>query len=89
MDDAEFKRAERARDALAAEILGRPEVSMIDIGADQVDGAAVVRVHLRDEGALDEGALGDNIPAAVGGVRVQVVRGAYRPEGHADESIGS
>ena len=84
MDDAEFKRAERARDALAAEILGRPEVSMIDIGADQVDGAAVVRVHLRDEGAL-----ADKIPAAVNGIRVQVVRGAYRPEGHADESIGS
>jgi hypothetical protein len=84
MDDAEFKRAERARDALAAEILGRPEVSMIDIGADRVDGAAVVRVHLRDAGAL-----GDMIPVAVNGVRVQVVRGDYRPEGHAGESIGS
>jgi hypothetical protein len=84
MDDAEFKRAERVRDALAAEFLGRPEVSMIDIGADQADGAAVVRVHLRDEGAL-----GDTIPVAVNGVRVQIVRGAYRPEDRGGDSTGS
>jgi hypothetical protein len=80
MNDAEFRRAERARDLLAAEILGRPEVSMIDIGADQADGAAVVRVHVRDADTL-----ADVIPAAVDGVRVQVVRGDYRAEGGADE----
>lgn len=76
MDDAQFKQAERARDLLAAEILGSPEVSMIDIGADQVDGTAVVRVHLRDTEALV-----DAIPAVVNGVRVQIVRGDYRAEG--------
>jgi hypothetical protein len=80
MNDIELKRAERARDLLAADILGRPEVSMIDIGADQVDGAAVVRVHLRDTEALVAG-----IPDVVNGVRVQVVRGDYRAEGEAGE----
>jgi hypothetical protein len=76
VDDAELRRAEGARNVLAAELLGRPGVSMIDIGADQVDGAAVVRVHVRDAAAL-----GDLIPIEVDGVRVEVVRGAYRLEG--------
>jgi hypothetical protein len=80
MNDSQLEQAERARDLLAAEILGRPEVSMIDIGADQADGAAVVRVHLRDTGAL-----AGVIPAVVNGVRVQVVRGSYRAEGGAGE----
>jgi hypothetical protein len=72
MDDAELKRAERARDALAAELLGRPEVSMIDIGADQADGATVVRVHVRDAASL-----GDLVPIAINGIRIEVVRGDY------------
>jgi hypothetical protein len=78
VNDIERKQAERARDLLAAEILGRPEVSMIDIGADQLDGEPVVRVHLRDTEALVEG-----MPTVVNGVRVQVVRGDYRAEGEA------
>ena len=75
MNDAELQRAEHARDVLAAEILDRPEVSMIDIGQDQADGSPILRVHVRDAGML-----GGAIPPAVEGVPVQVLLGAYRPQ---------
>lgn len=78
MDALEFQRAERARDALAAEILGRPEIRMIDIGIEHDQGVPVVRVHLRDSELP-----GEAIPDRVGGIRVQIVRGDYELEDRA------
>jgi hypothetical protein len=70
-----WARAERARDELAALVLDRPQVSMVDIGM-QADGETpLLRVHVRGEPAgLVE------LPAEIDGIQVQVVAGDYRPE---------
>jgi hypothetical protein len=66
---------EEARDALAARLLDRPDVVMIDIGWDETRGGAVLRVHVRrSAGELTE------IPLEVEGVPVQLVSGDYRLE---------
>jgi len=75
IDGEEWVRALRARDALAARFLGRPEVTMIDIGANETEGRPVLRVHIR--GQAD--ALAD-IPDEVDAIPVRLVYGEYRPE---------
>jgi hypothetical protein len=66
---------EEARDALAAQLLDRPDVMMIDIGRDETRGVAVLRVHVRRSASeLTE------IPLEVEGVPVQLVSGDYRLE---------
>jgi hypothetical protein len=60
--------ARNARRALAAEVSGRPGVSLVDVSSD-VDGY-VVRVHLAPDADIA-------LPAAVDGVPVTVVRATY------------
>jgi hypothetical protein len=70
-----WARADRARDELAALVLGRPHVSMVDIGLDEDGESPLLRVHVRDESAeLAE------LPTEIDGIRVRVVAGDYRPE---------
>jgi hypothetical protein len=67
--------ARRARDELAARILGDPSVSMVDIGREDADWALVLRVHVRSGSeSLPE------IPPEVDGIPVRVVRGDYELE---------
>jgi hypothetical protein len=66
---------ERARDELAAQVLGHPQVSMVDIGLDEDGESPLLRVHVRGEPS-DFGGL----PTEIDGIPVQVVAGDYRPE---------
>jgi hypothetical protein len=63
--------ARLARDRLVGQLLSDPNVSMVDIG--QEDGELVLRVHVQSESRTE-------IPAAVDGIPVRVVRGDYEPE---------
>lgn len=79
--EAEFwERARRARDKLANSLLGRPEVSLIDIGYDPQAGLGkkniVLRVHLR-KASDEEKSI---IPQEVDGVPVRIVIADYKLE---------
>jgi hypothetical protein len=75
VDDEKSASLEEARDALAAQLLDRPDVVMIDIGRDEVHGGPVLRVHAR----CFAGDL-TGIPPEVEGIPVQVLSGDYRLE---------
>jgi hypothetical protein len=73
-----------AKESLEARFLHDPEVSLIDIGLAspaQEDAGAdaneeyVLRIHVRAE--LDDP---ERFPTSVGGFRVVLLRGDYRPE---------
>lgn len=78
--DPEFwARARRARAELAAQFLGRPDVSLIDIGNDpdatgtEAVEQIVLRVHVRR--SLTAQALG--LPAEVDGIPVRLIVADY------------
>jgi len=75
LDDEAWASLEKARDALAAELLDWPVVAMIDIGKDEAQGIAVLRVHVRGPAGMVTG-----IPTEVAGIPVQVLSGDYRLE---------
>jgi hypothetical protein len=75
IDEEEWVRALRTRDALAAQFLGRPEVTMIDIGTDETEGRLVLRIHVRGRADTLAG-----FPDQFEGIPVQLVYGEYRPE---------
>jgi hypothetical protein len=75
VNEEQWARARQARDALAAELLGRAEVTMIDIGEDEAQDTLVLRVHIRGPAeALAE------LPREFDRIPVQVVYGDYRPD---------
>ena len=75
MSENALSHARRARDELAARILGDPGVSMVDLSRDDADGALLLRVHVRSGSeSLPE------IPLEVAGIPVRVVRGDYELE---------
>jgi hypothetical protein len=77
--DTGLDRTRRARDALAARLLGHPAVSLVDIGLDPYAPQSlipVVRVHLHRQASREN----LNIPAEVDGVPVRLVTGDYRLE---------
>jgi hypothetical protein len=75
VDDEKSASLEEARDALAAQLLDRPDVVMIDIGRDELHGGPVLRVHARRSAGDLTG-----IPPEVEGIPVQVLSGDYRLE---------
>ena len=75
VDDQRSASLEDARDALAAQLLNRPDVVMIDIGQDEAHGRLVLRVHVRPSADDLTG-----IPLEVHGIPVQVLPGDYRLE---------
>ena len=75
MDDQRSASLEEARDTLAAQLLDRSDVVMIDIGRDEAHGGPVLRVHVRSSAGDLTG-----IPLKVEGIPVQVLSGDYRLE---------
>ena len=75
MDDQRSASLEEARDTLAAQLLDRPDVMMVDIGRDEAHGGLVLRVHVRRSAGDLTG-----IPLDVEGIPVQVLSGDYRLE---------
>ena len=75
MNDQTPASLEEARDALATQLLDRPDVVMIDIGRDEANGGPVLRVYVRPSAGELAG-----IPLEVAGVPVQVLSGDYRLE---------
>jgi hypothetical protein len=75
-----WARAEHARDKLAGQFLGHPEVSLVDIvyepGSEAQPAHLALRVHLRESGARQ--AL--VIPEEIDGIPIRVAFGDYRPE---------
>jgi hypothetical protein len=76
MTSGEWVAAEHARDVLAAELLDRPEVVMVDIGRDEALDHLILRVHVRTEREAIA-----SVPKEVEGIPVRVVPGDYRLEG--------
>jgi hypothetical protein len=70
-----WARVERARDELAAQVLGDPHVSLVDIALHEDGESPLLRVHVRGEAADLAG-----LPTEIDGIPVQVVAGDYRPE---------
>jgi hypothetical protein len=76
-DEAWWERARRARDQLAAQLLGRSDVSMIDIGLDpeRRSETPVLRIHLRGSAPS---VLGVEQEEERDGIPIRFVRGDYR-----------
>ncbi len=74
-DKAWWARARQARDKLAAQLVGNPNVSLIDIGLDpdNVSGPPVLRVHVRQ---LNQPGL--DLPNAIDDIPVRVIQGDYK-----------
>jgi hypothetical protein len=75
VDDQRSASLEEARETLAAQLLNRPDVVMIDIGQHEAQGGPVLRVHVRPSAGDLTG-----IPLEVHGIPVQVLSGDYRLE---------
>jgi hypothetical protein len=80
-DDPQFwEKALRARDQLAAQFLGHPDVSLIDIGLDPEDHTSAQRnalcVHVRRL----ETAKSLGLPGEIDGIPVRVLEGDYHPD---------
>ncbi len=74
-DEQWWMRARQARDKLAAQVSGNPNVSLVDIGLDPnaTSRTPVLRVHVR-QGDLS----GLGISNSVDGIPVRVVQGEYK-----------
>ncbi len=70
-------RVRKARAKLERLLAARPEVRLIDVGAEGPGNGVVLRVHLVP--GTEASALA--IPGAVDGVAVRVVAGEYRVQG--------
>ena len=79
-----WQRAYRARDVLAAQFLGHPAVSLIDIGyvmdGSEIRGDIVLRIHVRESWVNARPEERVRFPDQVDGIPVIVMRGDYRLE---------
>ena len=80
-----WNRARRARDKLADQFLGHPDVSLIDIGyapSEQGKSAkeVVLRIHVRENWLQAKPEERIHFPKQVDGIRAIVIPGEYRPE---------
>jgi hypothetical protein len=77
LDNKWWKAAHQAREKLAAQMLGYPNVSMIDIGEDpdNVSGLPVLRVHVHTGDVSNL-----KVPESVDGIPVRIVHGDYHPQ---------
>ena len=75
-DQAWWIKARAARDKLAPQVMGHPDVSGVDIGLDPtgVSATPVLRVHVKQDSGTDL-----NLPQEVDGIPVHMIRGDYRP----------
>lgn len=77
-----WTRARKVRDKLADQLLGHPEVSLIDIGYDTDPGLVdpykhiVIRVHVKRPAAK----VSVEVPAEIDGIPVQVIIAGYKLE---------
>jgi len=69
-----WRKAQRARDGLFAQLRDHPDVSLVDIGLDPlgVSSTPVLRVHLRRDAVSMI-----NLPSEIDGIPVRVIHGDY------------
>ena len=84
-DEAWWVVARQARDQLAAQLLGHPGVSLIDIGLDPqgMSDTPVLRVHIRQDDAPAR-----NIPGEISGIPIRAIYGDYSLQRRAPDSDG-